>query len=113
MIDKDKLKKHIAIILMIFLIYLMTGIIHALMYDVDNYNCRHMSRDLEDFFERCFIDTKIMVGWEGEPHTSIGHMWIKIFGIQFDSVTLFPFHPELYGFSNITEWESYEDYMNK
>jgi len=98
----------LSIIAIIFVLYFSIGILHSLMYSSPNYVCRHMARDLEDMFEYLYIDTKIEVGWN--KNYTVGHMWIKVFGIQLDSVTLFPYNPDWFGYVHTREFESYEDY---
>lgn len=58
---------------------------HTSLYVTDTYCCRHMSRDIEDFLESLGIDVLIRVGYVND---SCGHMWVEVFGIEFDSVDL-------------------------
>lgn len=69
-----------------------------------------MSRDIEDTLEAVNINVIIHVGY---INASCGHMWIEIFGIEFDSVGLMPKSYDLkYNKWHIT-YNDYEDWVNK
>ena len=76
-------------------------------YDIDNYNCRNMSIDIEDMLESIGIDVTIVRGTDDDKN---GHMWVKIFGIEFDSVYLMPFMTDKYH-NKKREFNDYNEYL--
>jgi len=99
----------LGIVAYIAIFYFSICLSHSLLYSNPDYVCRHMARDLEFVFENIlYIDTKIITGWN-ENYT-VGHMWIEVFRVQFDSVTLLPYNPDWFGYVHTREFESYEDY---
>jgi len=114
----DKIKKlnrigKTCIVLLIALIFLsfypITCIAHYSMYDNDTYDCKHMSRDLEDKLESWGIPVTICIGYI--ENLSSGHMWIKVFGINIDSVSLLP--DENSEYCNLRmEFNDYQDYLD-
>ncbi len=42
--------------------YAAVGIWHTTLYDIDNYCCRHMGRDIEDILESYYIPITIEIG---------------------------------------------------
>jgi len=92
-------------ICVVWMCYLFCSVHHGFLYDDPDYVCRHMARDLENNLESLGIDTEIVSNGD--------HMWIKVFGIEFDSVSLLP------GFAvstctenrNITVYNNYEESM--
>jgi len=90
-------------------IYQSLSIYQRSRYDIDNYCCRHMSRDIEKVFEGFGISTTIVCGYNFTEGS--GHMWVNVFGIDIDSVTLYPFDPTL-EYESINYYMSYEDWEN-
>lgn len=95
------------VICFILLNYCIIGIGHAMLYEPDAYTCRHMARDIEDTLESMGIDVTIVTG--RNHNNSKGHMWVKIFGVDFNSVTLMPYYPTTYKY-RIYEFKDYEYY---
>jgi len=64
-----------------------------------------MARDLENNLENIGIDTVIVSNGD--------HMWIKVFGVEFDSVSLLPmvFVCSNYGDGSPVYYNSYEEWM--
>lgn len=85
------------VILVALLLYGAFAVAHGLQYDPDSYVCHHMARDMEDLLESFGIEVIIVTGWNnlknGTEITtgSKGHAWIKVAGIDIDSVWLVPF----------------------
>jgi len=78
--------KAIIITLSIAFIWSSIGGLHALGYDKENYNCKEMSRNLEDILEAIGIPVTIVYG----QNDVVGHMWIRIVGLDIDSVFIIP-----------------------
>lgn len=76
--------------------YMLISCYHASLYDRQSYNCRHMSRDLEDWIESFGFDVKIASNGR--------HMWIVVWGIHYDSVSLFPAWWDL---DNVTYYDDF------
>ena len=90
----------------ILLNYLIIGYGHSLLYEEDVYVCRHMSRDLEDSLESVGIPVTIIIA--SNHNNSKAHMWIKVLGIELDSVYLTPYS----GYDNNRfEFDDYDDYL--
>ena len=105
-------KNHWSIIFLVLLIlelWICFGIYRCVfVYHEPNYVCKQMSRDIEDQLEQVGIPVVIMKGTAAES----AHMWIKIFGIEFDSVTLFPFPNSLVYHDAVVEYHDYAVYEN-
>lgn len=70
-------------------VYFAISQIHALTYDRETNCCRHMAAREFRFFKKLGFDVQYIIG--GYSNTSIpGHAWIRVFGIDIDSVTLLP-----------------------
>lgn len=83
-----RLSKTVFIILIIISCYLVVSAYHAMGYKDGVYVCRHMARDIEDALEKTGIDVQVVSGKNVNGKTS--HMWVKIYGLDVDSVTLLP-----------------------
>ena len=78
-------------------------------YDLEDYNCRHMSRDEELFLESLGFNVTLVVG---QPvFTEYGHMWIRIGGVDVDSVLFVPFI-DRFVYEDLKTYKSYNDYLN-
>jgi len=103
---KHKIRYSILIVGFTLLVYVTIGLGHSMFYKNDVYVCRHMSRDIEDNLETVGIPVTIVRA--SNDDNSKAHMWIKILGVEFDSVTLMPY---LFGYSNDrVEYNDYEEY---
>ena len=102
-----KLLTLLVVLLLTLTAYQAISYAHYSLYDYDNYNCSHMSRDLEKYLEFIGFDVKIMVGIYSQSNT--GHMWIKVYNVHIDSVTLYPFDPTNNDYDYIKEYESFID----
>ena len=102
------------IICFIILNYVIIGYGHSKLYrdgepnDPNIYVCRHMARDIEDLLESVGLDVRIIAGWN--HNNSAGHMWVKLFGMTFDSVSLLPYHSTTYTY-NVSEYRDYDYYL--
>ena len=81
----------IIIILIILLSYMLMSLVHASTYDRQTNNCTHMSERWEDILERVGFNVTICVGYLHDNWTN-GHMWIRVYGVSIDSVSLLPIH---------------------
>lgn len=92
-------------LLLLLIIYFVLGLHHSFMYRDPDYVCRHMARDLEINLEKIGIDTVIVSNGD--------YMWIKVFGVEFDSVSLLPmvFVRSNYGNGSLEYYNSYEEWM--
>ena len=61
-------------------------------YKVDVYDCSEMSRDLEDWFEGFGLDT-VLVRGKRVPGDSVSHLWVRVCGVDIDSVLFLPVYP--------------------
>ena len=107
-----KISRITVIILVIIAAYLCLCLAHGMQYDRNIYCCRHMSSDLEDTIESIGIPVEIVVGYT-KPDA---HMWIRIAGIDIDSVYLIPYPNSAIYKYNQTVYDDYNDYqayMNK
>jgi len=93
-----------AFIILVF--YLSLILVHGSTYNDSFNNCTHMSQRIEQMLETIGIDTKIMHG--DNNNGEYKHLWIKIGGVSFDSITLLPFYND-FKYNEITEYNSYED----
>jgi hypothetical protein len=88
--------KGFEVIGIVLLLYGSIALAHGLSYVPDQYVCHHMARDIEDMLEPYGIEVTIVTGWSGlkngteKTNGSRGHAWIKIWGIDIDSVWLVP-----------------------
>ena len=58
-------------------------------YDIENYNCVHMSKDCEAFFEGLGIRTQVMHGERTDEDGSLDrHCWLKVSEWEFESTCL-------------------------
>ena len=81
---------------------------HFESYNYPNYVCRHMAQDLEDRIESFGVPVIIVRG--RNETKDMGHVWIKVFGIEIDSITLErKDNRKLYP-DNITEYWDYYTY---
>ena len=95
------------VILVVILMWLSIGVSHRLIiYDRGNYNCTHMSRDFEDVVESFGIPVTLIRG----SNDNNGHMWVKVFSIEFDTVFLIPFPQHLRFPKSQHEFDDWEDY---
>jgi hypothetical protein len=87
----------VEVFIMLLAMYLCVAAMHGVQYKPGEYVCHHMARDLEDTLESFGFDVQIVVGWSDESirgkraEGSSGHAWIKINGVEFDSVWLVPY----------------------
>ena len=101
-------KKIFLILLLPFILFLFISISHRLIYRNPDYVCYHMSRDLEDFLEGTGLNVKIIRGYSLSKDEC--HVWIKVDGIDIDSVWLLPL-PNSQIFSNsMQEFDDYSIY---
>ena len=104
------------VILVALLLYGAFAAAHGLQYDPENYVCHHMARDMEDLLESFGIKVTIVTGWNnltnGTEITSgsNGHAWIKVGGIDIDSVWLIPFPMRWQYPHKGKEYDDYTDY---
>lgn len=95
------------VILVVILMWLSIGVSHRfIMYDIDDYSCRHMSRDFEDAVESFGIPVTLVRG----SNDNSAHMWVKVFSIEFDTVFLIPFPEHLRFPKRQCEFDDWEDY---
>ena len=100
--------KLVLIISILFLGYFIVGLGHGICYS-EEYVCRHMSRDIEDGFESIGIQVQLV---RGTDKNNNGHMWINIFGIDFDSVWLLPVIGTRYAYpDNIKQFNDWSEYL--
>jgi hypothetical protein len=106
---KNKYAGIILILLFVCLNYLIIGCGHTMLYEPGVYSCRHMARDIEDHLESFGIPVTII---RGQNHNNTkAHMWIRVLGIEFDSVYLMPFVSSKYT-SLRYEFDDYQDYLD-
>lgn len=96
----EKIKKYKNIVkTYLFFLYIITFLLISLFHQMDYergvYDCKHMSRDLEDLLETFFVETTIIVCTYNDTNKT-GHCFIEIFGIGIDSVSLLPRNRERY-----------------
>lgn len=101
----SKSAKIILVALLVVFCYVAAGIIHASAYKEDVYVCRHMARDLEDRLESVGLDVKLVSGQNVNGKT--GHLWISVYGLEVDSVTLLPMSLMNKEYVNITIYDDY------
>jgi len=83
--------------------------IRHLQYNDEPYVCTHMARDLEDTLESMGIDTKIVVGYKNEGIG--GHMWVRVNGVDIDSVSFIPFYWKLKDYQrDRVVYDDFKDY---
>lgn len=91
-----------------FLIILFA--VRSLQYNPDAYVCVHMARDVEDVFEFMGVDTQIVIGqsiYAGET----GHAWVRVNGIDIDSVWLIPHYWRLKNFQrDVIVYDDFRQY---
>lgn len=105
---KDRIAYSFMIVGFILLNYMIIGYGHSMLYNPDVYVCRHMSRDIEDQLESFGIPVVIIRA--SNHNNSEAHMWVKILGVDFDSVSLTPY---LFGYTNKrAEFADYQDYLD-
>lgn len=80
------MKIGICIYIILILFIPLTCFEHRLLYS-ESYCCRQMSRDLEDALEFIGIDVQLVCGYNQDGN---GHLWLSIYGVEFDSVWLLP-----------------------
>jgi len=101
---------HALVIIIILIAFLFTVLYRQSIYDEKTYNCRYMSRDLENILEgQLGIDTQIIVAWNSDY--SAGHMWIRIGGVDIDSVSLIPYILTLEYTENTLIFNNYSDWL--
>lgn len=94
-------------ILVVVIMWLSIGVLHRfIMYDSDNYDCRHMSRDFEDVVESFGIPVTLMRGQSENG----GHLWVKVIGVEFSAVYLIPFPEHIFSPDLQIEFNDWEDY---
>lgn len=93
------------VVLIVIACYVATGIIHASAYEKDVYVCRHMARDLEDTLETIGLEVKLVSGKKTQEKT--GHLWISVYGLEIDSVTLMPMSLLNEKYDNISTYDDY------
>ena len=111
MVMKGKAKRRAGIILILLLTLSLTTVVsHGLSYHEPDYMCTQMTRDLEQILESIGLDVKIMSGYS--PAKQEGHIWIKVYGIEIDSVWLLPVkNSDIYNY-NLHEFDSYSDFTS-
>lgn len=107
---KNKDLTIIPIVLFVVLNYLIIGCGHAMLYEPGVYACKHMARDIEDYLELLGIPVTIIRATN--HNDSKAHMWVRVFGIEFDSVCLTPHYSFTYT-ENRTEFVDYQDYLDE
>ncbi len=88
---------------------LLTFGVRYLQYSEDRYVCSHMARDVEDVLEFLGVDTQVVVGQNkivGEP----GHVWLRVNGVDIDSVWLIPWYWNVKEFQR--DLRVYEDFSH-
>jgi hypothetical protein len=106
-LNNKKYRKTIIILLLIVL-QLSLSLIQVLRYDVDNYNCVDMSKEMEYLLESLGLNVYQVTGFRYKDAKEGGvdaHRWILIdIGftcIPFESTLLLPLNPNFRGFKNI------------
>lgn len=96
-------------LVLIVLILLVSNMSYRsfILYDREEYCCRHMARDLEKSIEQLGIPVTLKRG--DKINDDSGHMWVNICGIDVDSVMLIPFPMDIL-YENITSFDNYESY---
>lgn len=89
--------------------YLIIGVGHVSLYEPDVYVCRHMARDIEDYLELLRIPVTLIRA--SNHNNSEAHMWVRVCGIEFDSVCLLPYYSFTYT-ENRTEFNDYQDFLD-
>ena len=109
--DKTKNKPPYIILILLFVLlnYLIIGTGHALLYEKDVYSCTHMANDIEDHLESFGIPVTIIRA--SNHDNSKAHMWIKVFGVEFDSVCLTPYYFSGYNTYRY-EFDDYQHYLD-
>jgi len=97
------------VILAVVGIYLSIGLAHSNLYDFDDYCCTHMSRNIEDFLEAYYIPVEVITGHNYEEK-EYGHMWVRVLGVNIDSVTLLPLDLKGMYPDDIEVYDDYEDW---
>jgi len=87
-----QVKKVAKYIIALILIYILIVGIHHLRYDRENYNCSHMTRDCEVFFETV-LGMHCLVGHGYNSGERCGHQWLVIdfkgFWLEWESTGLY------------------------
>ena len=81
-----------------------------MLYEKDVYVCRHMARDIEDYLELFGIPVTIIRATSNH-NNSKAHMWVRVLGIEFDSICLTPYFPIEYT-ANRYEFDDYQCYLD-
>lgn len=79
----------------------------TILYDADDYCCRHMARDAEQILESIGIPVILVRGHNEEG----GHLWFSIYGISIDSVSLLPFPMEVFYPEEPNYFINWDDYV--
>lgn len=99
-------------LVIVFAFLLVVMIVQMMRYSEDQYSCRHMARDQEEYLEGLGLNVLIARA-DNIFGTEQGHVWIAIdFGgiiLHFDSVSLLPIIPP----ENAEYFDSYEEYLKK
>lgn len=93
----------------IILNYVIIGHAHSLLYEPDVYVCRHMSQDIEDQLE--YFGLPVTIVRAANHDNSEAHMWVRVLGVEFDSVYLIPYYSFTYT-EDRTEFVDYDDYLD-
>lgn len=106
-----RMKLNIETIFVLFpMVVLIMVIFHGLSYHEPDYMCAQMARDLEKTLESIGLDVKIMSGYS--PIRQEGHVWIKVYGIEIDSIWLLPIkNSHVYNY-NLHEFDNYDDFAS-
>lgn len=102
-------RKHpvILIVCCVGLVVCIASLAQQLRYNKEEYCCHHMARDIEDVLEGFNIPVIIVRGENSEA----GHVWVKVYGREIDSITLFPIEPDKYSEGRM-EFDDYQDYSD-
>lgn len=103
-----KMRRHkiITTVIILYIAYSSLVISQHMRFHRPDYVCRQMARDIEDTLETIGISTTIVTGSNNES----GHVWIKIFGVDVDSVNLFPMNNRETYPQDLREYNDYEDF---
>lgn len=78
-------------------------------YNAGEYDCRHMSRDVEDSLENIGFNITLR---RGESDDGEGHIWLVVNNLfELDSVTLLPLHVSDKYPKYQFDFDDYEDYQ--
>lgn len=78
-------------VLFIILFYILLSLYQQSRYNIETYNCTHMSYECAGFFAKFGVPVELVTGYKYNSNGSIeaAHMWLRLWGwLEFESTTL-------------------------